>query len=95
MVQHMPFYSLKEIAAYAKRKRLEAGDSLADAADKISELRGDDSVHRANVHKAEGAADNGPSKYSSVLRDEIRVYDPDADFDLDEPHYEVGKDISR
>jgi hypothetical protein len=83
----MHYYTLKQLGAYAKRLRKEAGDSLRVAADRINEeVRREEEgeVHFANIGKAE----SGSSKYEATLRDEIELYADHGTFST-EPYYSL------
>jgi hypothetical protein len=94
----MPFYPLDQFAAYAKARREAAGDTLAEAARKVTEQvrakreEGEDEpageVHRSHVHRAE----EGGSRYKALIRDLLLVYDSAAAFDPT-PRYHSEKEI--
>ena len=94
----MPCHTLNQFASYAKVLRKAEGDTLAEAAQKVTEevraeRDGDTDepagdIDRSHVHKAE----KGASKYRAVIRDLLLVYDPGAAFDPT-PRYHSEKQI--
>jgi len=77
--------SLDELTTAIQQAREDTGDTYAEAARRVSDLRDNENIDRTHVYKTlNGAA----SRYKPVARDLARIY-LDVEVKIETPRYEV------